>query len=84
MSEIDNEFDASIRERLARTKAELAEARRSDDEYLVNMHLGELDSLARIAVDHGIEVDGVHEALTGSLPVIDLDAVRRQQSDAGS
>ncbi len=58
------EFPIEIRRRIAATRHALTQARRARDDYLAGVHLGELESLARIAAEHGIAVDGVEEILT--------------------
>jgi hypothetical protein len=57
------EFPIEIRRRIAATRHALTQARRARDDYLAGVHLGELESLARIAAEHGIAVDGVEELL---------------------
>ncbi len=57
------QFDATINDRICQTRRALDDARTAGDDYLADVHLGELESLARMAADHGIHVDGVHETL---------------------
>ena len=57
------EFLSEIRRRIAQTREDLAAAHSDADDYLVGVRLGELESLARLAADHGIEVEGVQESL---------------------
>ncbi len=58
-----DEFRSEISGRIDRIKGELARGVAEGDDYLVGISLGELESLARIAVEHDISVDGVDEAL---------------------
>jgi hypothetical protein len=54
-----SEFRSEISSRIDRVKGDLARGAADGDDYLVEVSLGELESLARIAVEH----DGVDEAL---------------------
>ena len=56
-------FGSEIRQRIATARADLVAAHEADDDYGVEVTLGELQSLARVAADHGIVVDGVEAAL---------------------
>jgi hypothetical protein len=58
------EFGSELRRRIQQTVTDLADARASGDDYLVEVRLGELESLARVAAEHGITVDGVEESLS--------------------
>jgi hypothetical protein len=58
-----SDFRREISNRIAQTRGELSHAEQIGDDYLVEVRLGELESLARIAADHGVAVDGVTEAL---------------------
>jgi hypothetical protein len=58
-----SDFRREISNRIAQTRGQLSRAEESGDDYLVEVHLGELESLARIAAEHDVSVDGVHEAL---------------------
>ena len=51
------EFRAEIRNRIATTRVELDRAREAGDDYLVEVRLGELESLSRLAADHGVEIE---------------------------
>ncbi len=57
------QFSNEIRERIHDTRRSLVEARHCGDDYLVDVRLGELESLARVAAEHGITVEGVEESL---------------------
>src|SRR4051794_12835696 len=58
-----SEFRSEISSRIDRAKGDLARGTADGDDSLVDVSLGELESLARIAVDHDIPLDGVDEAL---------------------
>jgi hypothetical protein len=58
-----NEFRSEINSRIAETRDELSAAAASGDDYLVGVRLGQLESLARIAADHDLPLDGVEEDL---------------------
>lgn len=57
------DFSSQIRERVEQTRLSLSDARTSGDDYLVEIRLGELESLARVAAEHGVAVEGVEESL---------------------
>ena len=48
------EFVASIRERIRDEEAALRRATEGGDDYLVEVHTGELEDLRRLASEHGI------------------------------
>jgi hypothetical protein len=58
-----SQFRSEINSRIDRVKGDLARGVADGDDYLVEVSLGELESLARIAVEHDIPLDGVDEAL---------------------
>jgi hypothetical protein len=58
-----SDFRREISNRIALTRGELSHAEEIGDDYLVEVRLGELESLERIAADHGVAVEGVGEAL---------------------
>ena len=58
-----SEFRSEISSRIDRVKGNLAKGAADGDDYLVEVSLGELESLARIAVEHDVPVDGVEEVL---------------------
>jgi hypothetical protein len=58
-----SDFRREISNRIAQTRGELSHAEASGDDYLVEIRLGELESLARIAAEHDVPVHGVREAL---------------------
>jgi DNA transposition AAA+ family ATPase len=51
-----SDFVMQIRQRVTDARRSLDQARAMDDDYAVNLHLGELEGLTRIAEDHGIDV----------------------------
>jgi len=57
------QFDATISNRILDARQALDEARADGDDYLADIRLSELESLVRVAADHGIQVDGVEETL---------------------
>lgn len=57
------QFDATINDRISQTTRALDEARSTGDDYLAEVRLGELESLARVAAEHGIRVEGLDETL---------------------
>lgn len=57
------EFRNHISSRIAETRESLRQAQEADEPYLVEVRLGELESLARIAAEHGLVVEGVSESL---------------------
>jgi hypothetical protein len=58
-----SEFRSEISNRIAQTRGDLSQAAAKGDDYLVELSLGELESLARIAVEHDLPIDGVEEDL---------------------
>ena len=63
------EFLREIRSRLDAARQSLEEARRDDDDYLVQVRLGEVDSLERLESEHRAESVGPRDP---GDPVIDL------------
>ena len=57
------EFTHQLNSRIAEARANLRQAREDDEPYLVTVRLGELESLARVAAEHGVIVEGVAESL---------------------
>ncbi|WGW13345.1 hypothetical protein LWF01_06140 [Saxibacter everestensis] len=69
-----SEFALGVEERIAQTRASLAEAREAEDDYLVEVLLGELESLVTIAYNNDLEIEGMHHMLaveTGAIPVVE-------------
>ena len=58
-----SEFHSEISNRIDRVRGDLARGAADGDDYLVEVSLGELESLARLAVEHDVRVDGLDEAL---------------------
>jgi putative N-acetylmannosamine-6-phosphate epimerase len=91
-NEVDvTQFDATISQRIQDARKALDEARGDGDDYLADIRLGELESLARVAAEHGILVEGVAETLAGyglSTPaagvtrVVDVRAVEARETPA--
>ncbi|WP_171991101.1 hypothetical protein [Streptomyces sp. JHA26] len=50
-------FTAGLLQRIKTTESDLSRARDEGDEFLVEVELGELDDLRRLAAEHGVEVD---------------------------
>jgi hypothetical protein len=58
-----SDFRTQISNRIAQTRGDLSLAAAAGDDYLVEVSLGELESLARIAVEHDLPIDGAEEDL---------------------
>jgi hypothetical protein len=58
-----SDFTTELRLRVVEAQQSLAEARETGDDYLVQLSLGQIESLARLASDNQINVDGVAETL---------------------
>ncbi len=59
------EFLDQLRHRVRQALDDLERARTAGDDYRVQVHTGELESMARIAESHGVrlpELDGVRPA----------------------
>ena len=50
------EFLTQLRERARQALAALQEARLADDDYSVDVHTGELESIARLASEHDLRL----------------------------
>jgi hypothetical protein len=57
------EFHNEITRRAVEAQRSLAEARTTGDDYLAGIRLGEIQSLARLAAEHGLVLEGVAESL---------------------
>jgi hypothetical protein len=71
-------FRNQISSRIAETTESLRQARETDEPYLVEVRLGELESLARLAADHGLVIEGVSESLAEyglATPAVGLSTV---------
>lgn len=53
------ELITQLRERAEEARAALVEARAANDDYLVDVRLGELRELQSLARDNGVEVPGL-------------------------
>lgn len=84
------QFHTEISTRIAQVRTEVREARAAGDDYLLEVRLGELESLARVAAEHGVQVEGVEDSLaefgltTPSLGVPLLVDLTEQQRRAAS
>jgi hypothetical protein len=58
-----SQFRRELSSRITQTQDSLAQAGEAGDEYLVGVRLGELESLARVAAEHGVQLAGVAESL---------------------
>jgi len=58
-----SDFSTELRLRVAEARRSLAEAREAGDDYEVQLSLGQIESLARLATDNQVSVDGVAESL---------------------
>jgi len=58
-----SEFASELTDRVHAASTSLARAEAEGDDYLVEVRLGELESLARSAADHGLDVPGLSETL---------------------
>lgn len=61
-----SEFAEEVADRVRQARASLAEAEATGDDYLVGVRTGELESLARLAADHDLDVR--HMDSDGGLP----------------
>jgi hypothetical protein len=59
-----SEFRREITHRIAQARVDLSVAAATGDDYLLEVRLGQLESLARIAAEHDLSIDGVAEDLT--------------------
>ncbi|MFG3246220.1 hypothetical protein [Streptomyces sp. NPDC048187] len=53
-------FTAGLLQRIKTTESDLSRARDEGDEFLVDVELGELDDLRRLAAEHGVEVSATN------------------------
>jgi hypothetical protein len=56
-------FRNEINLRIDQTRRYLAQARQAGDDFLVDVRLGELESLSRLASDHGIVIADPEDSL---------------------
>lgn len=57
------DFQSEFRQRAAEAQRALAEARDTGDDYLVEVRLGEIESLARLGAEHQIQLDDLEASL---------------------
>jgi hypothetical protein len=57
------DFNTALTRRIAEARRALTEARLAGEDYLVDVRLGELESMARVAAEHGVQVEGLAESL---------------------
>jgi hypothetical protein len=55
-----SEFALDLRRRVREARQALDQARAEGDFYAVDVRAGELDSLIRVAMENGIDLDEVH------------------------
>ncbi len=67
-----SEFASEIAERVTQASTSLEEARSSGDDYLLDVRLGELEELARVAADHDVELPGLQETIAAHTGPVDL------------
>lgn len=53
------ELTRQLHERVAEARRSLVEARMASDDYLVDVRLGELEELGRLAREHGVVIPGL-------------------------
>src|SRR4051794_39290211 len=58
-----SDFSTELRQRVVEAQRSLTEAREAGDDYLVQLSLGQIESLARLATENQVSVDGVAESL---------------------
>lgn len=68
-----SEFASEMTDRVHAASTSMAHAEAEGDDYLVDVRLGELESLARSAADHGVEVPGLAETLAAHAPPQDIE-----------
>ena len=54
-----SEFVDHIKERVHEALSNLVRARTEDDDFAVQVHMGELESFARLAREHGVTIAGL-------------------------
>jgi hypothetical protein len=67
-----SEFASEIAERVAQASTSLEDARSEGDDYLVDVRIGELEELARVAADHDVEVPGLQETIAANTGPVDV------------
>ncbi|HZI96289.1 MAG TPA: hypothetical protein VFD41_02050 [Actinomycetales bacterium] len=67
-----SEFASEMTDRVTAARTSLADAAAQGDDYLVDVRVGELESLARVAAEHDVEVPGLAETLAAQAPPDDV------------
>jgi len=78
-----NEFAHEMTARVDEASTSLAEAQLAGDDYLVEVRLGELESLARVAQDNGLELPTVAATLARYGRIEDNEAAGNTLSATG-
>ncbi len=78
-----SEFSAELTGRAEQALTSLREATESGDDYLVGVLVGELQSLTRLADDHGIELPAVTDELERQGVPTDLELPEGEPSPTG-
>jgi hypothetical protein len=55
------QFHSEIRSRIEQARTSLGEASAARDDYLLEIRLGELETLVRLAAENGVAVEGIDE-----------------------
>jgi len=58
-----SDFSTELRLRVSEALDSLGEARESGDDYQVQLSLGQIESLTRLASENQIDLDGLSESL---------------------
>lgn len=68
-----SEFASEITDRVVKASTSLEDARAAGDDYLVDVRVGELEELARLAEANDVEIPGLQDTLaahTGPMDVV--------------
>lgn len=76
-----SEFANEMTDRVEAARTSLTDAAASGDDYLVDVRIGELESLARAAAENGVEVPGLEETLAHHAPPDDIELPRDAQQE---
>jgi hypothetical protein len=79
-----SEFASEITERVAQASTSLRNASNAGDDYLVEVRVGELEDLARVAADHDVEVPGLQATLAAHTGPIDIVLPEEPAEGTGS
>jgi hypothetical protein len=75
-------FSDEVQQRVSSARRSLHQARAEGDEYLVGVRVGELESLLRMAGEHGIELPEVaREVAAHDAPVV-VELPEQEQATA--